>query len=164
MLTTLYDPSPLNSHGPSFVWFTPRDSRFNILVTIALIAVAIGSVRRVRGVTGVTSVVAGCTNAQVLGIAISRVAEVRITRSGGRSVGRISVATIVGGPSIRVFNVAVKRATRHARLTNVVGGPGVHVVNVAVWRAAGHARLTDIARGPSVQITDKIRAKPTTPS
>ncbi|KAG1800713.1 hypothetical protein EV424DRAFT_1352044 [Suillus variegatus] len=92
---------------------TPHDSHFNILVAIALIAIAIGSVAgtrtlkysavatgRIAGVTGVTSVV-------------------RITagRSVGRSVGRIAGMTLVGGPRVQVVNVAIGRATGHAQIS-----------------------------------------------
>lgn len=129
-----------------------------ILVAIALIAVAIRSVRSVAGVAnvggpeaqivsvttgriaGVTGIVVGSPNAQVLSVAISSVAGVtsvtgvvRITRSGGRtggrSVERNAGATIVGSPSVQVLNVAVKRSTGLAGSTNIVGEPGVQITN-----------------------------------
>jgi hypothetical protein len=139
---------------------TPRDSRFYIFVTVALITIAIGSV---RSVAGVTCVVAGGPSAQVLGVAIGRVAGVTVVVAGGPSsyiaIGGIARVTSIVGSVGSVAGVTTVITTVSVAGVTIVGGPSVQVVNVAS-RATGHARLTNIVGGPSVQITNKVRAKP----
>lgn len=157
---------------------TPRDSRFNIFITIALIAIAIGRVGSVRSVAGVTCVVAGGPNAQVLSVTIGRVAGVTVFVAGGPSVhlaiarvtsivdsvgcvgcvGSVrSVGSVAGVTTVITTVRSIGSIGSVARVT-IVGGPSVQIVNVAS-RATGHARLTNIVGGPSVQITNKVRAK-----